>query len=202
MNYISIQNLNINYDELKVFENFNKEFKSGIHWIQGFNGCGKSTLLKSISGILKVPDGVVEIMGFDINSQAIKAKSELCYVADKPEVFPFMTGIQFLEMVAKIKGTKLTQDLYDWLDNINLTQFNNTEFSQMSFGTRRKFTLSACLIAQPQVILLDEPFNGLDTHTTMCLKEWLIQSKDTKCILIASHDTHILKEEYDSILNV
>lgn len=202
MNYISIQNLNINYDELKVFESFNREFKAGLHWIQGHNGCGKSTLLKGLSGILKVPDGVVKIMGFDINSQAIKAKSKLCYVADKPEVFPFMTGLQFLKMVAKIKGTKLTDELYQWLENINLTKFQNIEFSQMSFGTRRKFTLSACLIANPQVVLLDEPFNGLDTNTTKYLKQWFLQSRDKKCILIASHDTHILKEEYDSVLNV
>ena len=202
MNTISIKNLTVQYDKLKIFENFNKEFATGLHWIKGINGSGKSTLLKSLSGILAVPEGVVKILGHDISSQAIQAKSKLCYVADKPEVFPFMTGLQFLKMVAKIKGVDLTDDLFNWLEKINLSQYENTEFSKMSFGTRRKMTLSACLIANPKVLLLDEPFNGLDVNTAKSLRDWILKSKQSKCILIASHDSHLLQEEYDSILNV
>jgi ABC-2 type transport system ATP-binding protein len=105
-------------------------------------------------------------------------------------------------MIAKIKGVKLTEEIFKWLKKINLTDFLNLEFSKMSFGTRRKITLSACLIANPKVLLLDEPFNGLDVNTAKCLKNWIIESKQTKCILIASHDSNIVNEEYDSILNV
>ena len=110
-----------------------------------------------------------------------------------------MTGIGFLKMVANIKGIKLTQELYDWLDAINLNQFKDTEFSQMSFGTRRKFTLSTAFIGKPQVVLLDEPFNGLDKHTIKQFELWLHQAKKEKCLVVVSHDAHILKKLSDSV---
>lgn len=202
MNYISIKNLTVQYDSNTIFENFNKEFGVGLHWIKGFNGCGKSTLLKSLCGILPVQKNVVNLCGYDIKVQAKKAKTELCYVADKPDVFPFMTGMQYLKLIAKIKRVNLSDELFSWLDKINLSQFKETEFSKMSFGTRRKMTLSACLIGSPKVLLLDEPFNGLDANTAKSLKEWIVESKQTKCVLIASHDSLISEEEYDSILNI
>jgi len=202
MKHITIKNLTIRYDNLTVLEDFNANFGAGLHWIHGHNGCGKSSLLKSLCGVLRVGNKTVNILNFDINLKALKAKSQLCFVADKPEVYPFMTGIQFLQMVAKIKGVNLSKDLYQWLEDINLTQFQEVEFSHMSFGTRRKFTLSTCLIGEPSVVLLDEPFNGLDKQTCEHLKQWLLHAKKEKCILIASHDNRVLKHEYDSIVEL
>ncbi len=200
MKNIIIKNLTIAYDELIVLHDFNAEFGKGLHWIQGHNGSGKSSLLKSLCGINPVNHGMVSIMGYDIVKQAIKAKSEQCFVADKPEVYPFMTGIQFLKMIAKIKGVKLSSELYDWLDAINLSQFKDIEFSQMSFGTRRKFTLSTVFIGNPQVILLDEPFNGLDKHTIKQFELWLQKAKKEKCLLVVSHDAHLLENISDSVI--
>ena len=199
MKKITIKNLTIAYDELVVLKDFNAEFGNGIHWIQGYNGSGKSSLLKALCGINPVNCGMVSICGHDLVKQALKAKSELCFVADKPEVYPFMKGMQFLDMVAKIKGVNLSQELYDWLDAINLNQFKDTEFSQMSFGTRRKFTLSTAFIGNPQVVLLDEPFNGLDKHTIKQFELWLQQAKKEKCLVVVSHDAHILKKLSDSV---
>ncbi len=200
MNNIVIKNLTVAYGELIVLQDFNASFGTGIHWIQGHNGSGKSTLLKALCGINPVNLGMVTIMDYDLVKQDIKAKSELCFVADKPEVYPFMTGIQFLKMVAKIKGVKLTQELYTWLDAINLTQYKDTEFSQMSFGTRRKFTLSTVFIGNPQVILLDEPFNGLDKNTIEQFELWLQKIKNEKCLLVVSHDTHLLEGLKNTVL--
>lgn len=199
MKYLSINNLSIIYDDLVVLENFNAEFGTGIHWIQGYNGSGKSSLLKALCGINQINKETVKITGFDLVTSALKAKSQLCFVADKPEVYPFMTGIQFLKLIAKIKGTKLTQELYDWLDEINLTQYKDICFSEMSFGTRRKFSLSTVFIGNPQLVLLDEPFNGLDKQTIKQFSLWLTQARKTKCVLVVSHDTHILDSLNDSV---
>ncbi|MCF6289159.1 MAG: ABC transporter ATP-binding protein [Proteobacteria bacterium] len=199
MKQITIKNLTIQYDDLIVLENFNAEFDTGIHWIQGLNGSGKSSLLKSLCGIVSVSSDTINIMGFDLKKQAIKAKTQLCFVPDKPEVYPFMTGIGFLELVAKIKGVKLSTELFDFIDAINLTQFKDIEFSQMSFGTRRKFTLCGIFIGNPSVVLLDEPFSGLDKYTIKQFAQWLEYAKQQKCILIVSHDTHILQDLFDSV---
>lgn len=200
MNTISIKNLTINYDDLIVLKNFNADFSTGVHWVQGHNGSGKSSLLKSLCGINPIAPNCVNIMGHDLVKEHLKAKSLLCYVPDKPDVYPFMTGIQFLKMVAKIKSVKLSKDLYHWLDAINLTQFNHIEFSQMSFGTRRKFALSTVFIGNPQVILLDEPFNGLDKNTIKQFLSWIQQIKKQKTLLVVSHDTLLLKDLQDSVL--
>ena len=200
MNHVKITNLNIQYDDLKVLENFNASFEKGIHWIQGYNGSGKSSLLKSLCGIVPVNKDVVSIMDFDLKTNAIKAKSQLCFVPDKPEIYPFMTGMQFLKLLAKIKGVKLPEELFEFMESINLTKFQDVSFGEMSFGTRRKFTLCSVIIGNPQVVLLDEPFNGLDKHTTEQFRLWLIQARKTKCVLVVSHDTHILNSLSDSKL--
>lgn len=200
MKNIIINNLEIHYDDLIVLQSFNARFAIGINWIQGFNGSGKSSLLKSLCGIVPVNKGVVSLMGFDLRTQAQKAKAQLCFVPDKPEVYPFMTGLQFLKLLARIKGVKLTNELFEFMDAINLTQFNDVAFSDMSFGTRRKFTLCSVFVGSPQIVLLDEPFNGLDKHTTEQFRLWLVEARKTKCILVVSHDTHILDNLSDSTL--
>lgn len=202
MKNLIINNLTIAYDDLIVLKNFNAEFTTGIHWIQGHNGSGKSSLLKSICGINPSNPGMIKIMGYDLVKKAIKAKSELCFVADKPEVYPFMTGLQFLKMIAKIKGVQLSEDLFKFMESINLTQFYHTAFSQMSFGTRRKFTLCMVFIGNPQVILLDEPLNGLDKNTIKHFNDWLIKARKTKCLLIVSHDRHIFESLHDSQISI
>jgi ABC-type multidrug transport system ATPase subunit len=200
MKNITINNLTIRYDDLLVLKDFNAEFGVGLHWLQGFNGSGKSSLLKSLCGIVPIVNNVVNIMGFDLNSQGIEAKSKLCFVPDKPNVYPFMTGIQFLELIAKVKGVKLTLEIFEFMEAINLTKFKNVAFSEMSFGTRRKFTLCSVYIGNPKVVLLDEPFNGLDKTTTEQFRLWLLEARKDKCLLIVSHDTHILDNIHDSIM--
>ncbi len=128
----------------------------------------------------------------------MKARSQLCFVADKPDVYPFMTGLQ----LAKIKRVNLPSELFAFMDAINLTQFKDIAFSKMSFGTRRKFTLCSVFIDNPQVVLLDEPFNGLDKVTTEQFRLWLHKAKKEKCVLIVSHDTRILDGLHDSILRL
>ncbi len=202
MNLLSINELTVQYDNHVVLNNFTAEFGPGLHWIQGHNGSGKSTLLKALCGINPVPAGVVKVMNHDLTVDAQAAKSKLCLVPDKPEVYPFMTGEQYLYFIAKIKGAKITNELDDWLDATKLSQFRNLEFSQMSFGTKRKFTLSSVFIGDPKVILLDEPFNGLDKNSATALYQWLITAKLKKCILIVNHEEHFIEDIVDSITDL
>lgn len=202
MTFININNLHIQYDNHVVLQKFSKEFGKGVHWIKGHNGSGKSSLLKSICGINPISESMVNIMGEDLAMHPLSAKSSICYVQDKPEVYPFMSGIQFLKFIAKIKKAELTDDLYKWLESINLNTFMDTPFSKMSFGTRRKFTLSSIFIGNPAIVLLDEPFNGLDNNSVQNFSQWLQQAKSEKCILAVSHEPHVIEDIYDSITDL
>jgi len=199
MNYLLINNLTVQYDNMLVLDNFTAELGAGLHWVQGHNGSGKSTLLKALCGIIPIPVGTVKIMSHDLVVEAHAAKEKLCLVPDKPEIYPFMTGIQYLSFIAKIKKTALSDELHRWLDTIKLSSFNDLEFSQMSFGTRRKFTLSSVFIGNPDVILLDEPFNGLDKNSACAFYQWLTAAKKNKCILIVNHEAHYIEDIVDTI---
>jgi len=202
MNHLSINNLTVQYDKHVVLNNFNAEFGPGLHWIKGHNGSGKSTLLKALCGINPVPTGVVKIMNHDLTTDGQTAKSKLCMVPDKPEVYPFMTGMQYLSFIAKIKNTQVTEELKTWLEIINLSQFKDLEFSQMSFGTRRKFTISSVFIGNPDVILLDEPFNGLDKNSATAFYQWLTVAKLERCVLIVNHEEQFIKDIVDNSIDL
>lgn len=202
MNYLDIKNLTIRFDKTTVFDNFSHTFNAGLHWVKGYNGSGKSTLLKALCGIIPVPENTVMLRDCDMTKHALKAKAKLCYVADKPEVYPFMTGDQFLDLIAEIKGVRRSKQLDDWLHEVHLDSFRDKSFAEMSFGTRRKFTLATCLIGNPDVILLDEPFNGLDDNTCEKLRQWLFDVRKDKCILIASHNRLIDETEYSDIIEL
>ena len=202
MIHLSINNLTIQYDNHVVLNNFNAEFGPGLHWIKGHNGSGKSTLLKALCGINPVPPGTVKIMQHDLTTDAQNAKSKLCLVPDKPEIYPFMTGQQYLAFIAKIKGAQITKELEQWLETTKLSQFKDLEFSQMSFGTRRKFTISNVFIGNPAVILLDEPFNGLDKKSATVFQQWLADNKRKKCILVVNHEEHFIKNLADNSIDL
>lgn len=202
MTHISIKNLNITYQNFIVLQEFSANFAQGIHWVQGINGSGKSSLLKCLCGIVPVNQGMVNVAGYDLVADANSAKAMLCYVPDKPEVYPFMTGLQFLKLIAQIKKVPLQQDIFDFMDAIKLTPFNDTPFAEMSFGTRRKFSLCSVFIGNPGVILLDEPFNGLDKNTNEHLTNWLKHAKKDKCIVLVSHDSHIVEDICDTSIQL
>lgn len=203
MNHLSIKNLTVAFDQKMVLDNFNADFSTGLHWVRGHNGSGKSTLLKATCGMIETPADQIYIMGHDLVREPMAAKAQICMVPDKPEVYPFMSGRQYLAFMTKIKRQPShNQALMTWLEKIKLTPFLDIPFAEMSFGTRRKFALSGVLIGNPQVILLDEPFNGLDQETAAAFHQWLIIAKENKCILIVNHEAHFVANIADSTLDI
>ncbi|WP_395375009.1 ATP-binding cassette domain-containing protein [Marinicella sp. W31] len=184
---LKINGLSVAYETQLVINNLSYEAGAGIHGIIGPNGCGKSTFLKTIAGILPTQQGQIVLKGIDLAIHTRAFKQCLCYVPDKPAVYPFMTGRQYLQMIASVKKASMDTSLMEWIKNIRLMEYLDKPFSAMSFGTRRKFMLSAVLIASPTLLLLDEPFNGLDSHTKSAFSTYLQGVQNKACILIASH---------------
>lgn len=201
MSALEVSKLNISFDKMTVIDDFNATFYNGIYQIKGENGSGKSSLLKTFCGIYPIQSGEIYLHNINLQREPEKAKRLLYFVPDKPEVYTFITGIEFLKMLAQIKKSSLNNDLYMWLKNINLEPHLASTFSSMSLGTQRKFLISGMFIASPKVILLDEPFNGLDSDTTEKLKKKLLNLSKNCCIIITNH-LNVFDEPDCSIIEI
>ena len=201
-NVLEVENLSVAYQSERVLEDLSYQAGNGIHAIIGPNGCGKSTLLKSVAGMVPYQTGRISIQGWELDIQPLKAKQLLYYMPDKPNVYPFMTGRQFLQMIASIKRAEISNLLMEWIESIRLTAYLDTPFGDMSFGTRRKFMLSGSLISSPALLLLDEPFNGLDKDTKSRVLEYFNQVKEATCIVLVSHELQEIDVLLDSKLSL
>jgi len=184
---LKIKDLTVAYETQTVLSDISYAASAGIHAVVGPNGCGKSTFLKAIAAVVPYQTGHIALCDINLAEKPRLYKQQLCYVPDKPVVYPFMTGRQYLQMIASVKAVAIHTDLWNWIDDINLTPYLDTPFSGMSFGTRRKFMLSAVLIGEPALLLLDEPFNGLDSHTKAQLSAYFKRISNQVCIVMASH---------------
>ncbi len=139
----------------------------------GHNGAGKTTTLKAICGILPFTDGTIQICGHSIQKEPLVCKSLLSYVPDNPDLYEFLTGIQYLNFAADIYGVS-TKDRTDRIrqygELLGMTDDLTKLIRECSHGMRQKIALIAALLHKPRLILMDEPFVGLDPLATHQLK--------------------------------
>ncbi|PCJ22168.1 MAG: ABC transporter ATP-binding protein [SAR86 cluster bacterium] len=184
---VQINNVTISYGYKVIFENLNVNFETGCHALIGPNGSGKSTILKALAGINSVQKGSISIFGHSLSDEPVTVKRSLSYMPDTPIVYPFMRGRELLEVVAQAKKVAPGTFVNELLESLQIDVFSETAFSEMSFGTQRKFTLVAALIGDPELILMDEPINGLDKNCKEFFVDYINQHKDSKVFLFASH---------------
>ncbi len=139
----------------------------------GHNGAGKTTTLKACCGILKFDSGNIRIDGKDIVQDPIACKQQLAYVPDNPDLYEFLTGIQYLNFVADVYGVSVADRIpriahYGAL--LGMTDDLSLPISQCSHGMKQKIALIGALIHEPKLIMLDEPFVGLDPIASHQLK--------------------------------
>lgn len=139
----------------------------------GHNGAGKTTTLKAICGILPFTDGTIQVCGHSIREEPLVCKSLLSYVPDNPDLYEFLTGMQYLNFAADIYGVS-TKDRTDRIrqygELLGMTDDLTKLIRECSHGMRQKIALIAALLHKPRLILMDEPFVGLDPLATHQLK--------------------------------
>lgn len=139
----------------------------------GHNGAGKTTTLKAICGILPFTDGTIQVCGHSIREEPLVCKSLLSYVPDNPDLYEFLTGMQYLNFAADIYGVS-TKDRTDRIrqygELLGMTDDLTKLIRECSHGMRQKIALIAALLHRPRLILMDEPFVGLDPLATHQLK--------------------------------
>ena len=193
---LEIKNVSKTYNnKTKANDNISLVIETGdIYGFIGHNGAGKTTLLKAISGIINFDEGDILINQKSIKNEPMEAKKQIAYIPDNPDIYESLTGIQYLDFIADVflvdlNERKILIDKY--AEMFEMTDVLNNPLSSYSHGMKQKVVIMGALIHNPKIILLDEPFVGLDPKASYLLKE-VFKELCTKGALIF-FSTHVLE---------
>ena len=203
---IRIKNVTKIYNNnVKAVDNLNLTVNDGeIVGFIGPNGAGKTTALKMLTGILEPTTGEIYINKYNIEEEPLKAKQEIGYISDNPDMFLRLKGIEFLNLIADIYkvDTKTRQKrIKDLAKTFELENALNDQMQNYSHGMRQKMMVMAALIHNPSVWILDEPLIGLDPKSAFALKKMMRQHADAKnSVLFSTHVLEVAEKLCDKII--
>ena len=162
-----------------------------IYAFIGHNGAGKTTVIKSIVGILPFEKGEIKINGIDVNQNPEESKKVIAYIPDEPEIYDSLTGLQFLNFVADafdVSEVDRKERIEHYAEVFEMTEHLNNLVSSYSHGMKQKTIIMSALIHEPKVIIMDEPFVGLDPKASIILKQLMGEFvKNGGCIFYSTH---------------
>ena len=181
------------FKNFNAVENLNLAIREGeIYGFLGANGAGKTTTMKMLVGLLEPSSGQAWIAGHNVWIEPLAAKAAFGYVADRAILYERLTGKEFLDFLAQLRGIPLKQAnerIEHFLDILELADHAHRPCGAYSFGMKRKLALAGALLHQPPVLILDEPLNGLDPRSARRLKDLFIERvRDGTTILLSTHD--------------
>ena len=171
---LKIDHFTKTYGEKKAVDDLSLHIRRGeIYGFIGHNGAGKTTTLKSVAGIMQFDSGEILIDGTSIQRDPIGCKKKMAYIPDNPDLYEFMTGMQYLNFVGDIfaiPAAQRKQRIQELADTFELTGDLNQPISAYSHGMKQKLAIISAWIHEPKLILMDEPFVGLDPKASHILK--------------------------------
>lgn len=174
---LKIEHLTKKYGDKVAVDDLSLEIKSGeICAFIGHNGAGKTTTLKACIGILHPDSGDVIINGLSIKKDPRGCKSMCAYIPDQPDVYPFLTGIKYLNFIADVYGVaeeERNTKIHSLADKFELTDSLASPISSYSHGMKQKLVIISAFLHSPKLILMDEPFVGLDPKAAYILKDMM-----------------------------
>ena len=192
---LTIQHLAKRYGEKKAVDDLSLHIAPGeIYGFIGHNGAGKTTTLKSVVGILQFDEGEITIDGHSVKADPLTCKRELAYIPDNPDLYDFMTGIKYLNFVADIFGVGAAERqarIRRYADAFELTDDLAQPIAAYSHGMKQKLAIIAAWLHQPRLIIMDEPFVGLDPKASHLLKGMMREVCDNGGAIFFS--THVLE---------
>lgn len=192
---LRIQHLTKTYGEKKAVDDLSLHIEKGeIYGFIGHNGAGKTTTLKSITGIIRFDEGDIYIDGMSIKDDPVAYKKNIAYIPDNPDLYEFMTGIQYLNFVAdifEVPANVREERITKYADVFDLTKDLGQSISNYSHGMKQKLAIISAWIHEPKLILMDEPFVGLDPLASHQLKEMMREVCDNGGAIFFS--THVLE---------
>lgn len=196
---IEIKNLSKSFKNNTIIKDINMVLEGGkIYGLVGRNGSGKSVFLKIISGLYNPTSGEVIYNGIDIFKEKIIPPSTRALI-EKPTFLPELTGMENLRLLASIQHKIGDKEIIDSLKKVNMYNDKDKKYSKYSLGTKQKLGIAQVLMENPDVIILDEPFNGIELATVKTLRNLLLEEKNKgKLIIIATH----IKEDIEELVDV
>ena len=171
---LKIENLTKTYGEKKAVDDLNLHIKHGeIYGFIGHNGAGKTTTLKAVTGILQFDSGEILIDGRSVRTDPLACKREIAYIPDNPDLYDYMTGIKYLNFIADIFAVSAAdrqERIRKYADLFELTEDLAEPIASYSHGMKQKLAIIAAWLHQPKLIIMDEPFVGLDPKASHLLK--------------------------------
>lgn len=192
---LKIEKLSKSYGEKKAVDDLSLNIESGhIYGFIGHNGAGKTTTLKSIAGIMEFDQGNIYIDGKSIKDDPIACKKIMAYIPDNPDLYEYLTGIKYLNFIADVYG--VDQDdrssrIKKYAEMFELTDSLGEPISAYSHGMKQKLAVISALIHEPKLIIMDEPFVGLDPKASHLLKGLMRDLCDRGGAIFFS--THVLE---------
>ena len=192
---LKIEHLTKKYGDFKAVDDLSLHIAPGeIYGFIGHNGAGKTTTLKSVVGILQFDNGEIYIDGTSITADPLKCKKEIAYIPDNPDIYEFMTGIKYLNFVANIFGVSAAdrqEKIRKYAEIFELSSDLAQPISTYSHGMKQKLAIISAWIHSPKLIIMDEPFVGLDPKAAHLLKGMMREICDNGGAIFFS--THVLE---------
>ena len=192
---LKIENLTKTYGHKKAVDDLSLHIESGsIYGFIGHNGAGKTTTLKAIVGIMNFDSGDIYIDGKKKKKDALACKKIMAYIPDNPDLYEYLTGIKYLNFICDVYGVdqeKRTERIKKYSDMFELSDSLGEVISAYSHGMKQKLAIIAALVHEPKLIIMDEPFVGLDPKATHLLKQLMRQMCDQGAAIFFS--THVLE---------
>ena len=192
---LKIEHLTKTYGEKKAVDDLSLHIAPGeIYGFIGHNGAGKTTTLKSIAGILRFDEGEITIDGTSVKNDPLACKKKLAYIPDNPDLYEFMTGIKYLNFISDIFGVSADDRqarTRKYADLFELTNDLAQPIASYSHGMKQKLAIISAWVHEPRLIIMDEPFVGLDPKASHLLKGMMRELCDRGGAIFFS--THVLE---------
>jgi ABC-type multidrug transport system ATPase subunit len=185
-----------------VLDHVGLEIVPGLSLLLGPNGCGKSSLLKLMAGVEHPDAGHIRVAGHDLWREEVAARRLLAYVPEHPDLSPYATVREILELVCGLRGRPLREsgDALEW---VGLHGLGGRTVRELSKGQRRRAALAAARIATPPCLLLDEPLEGMDRGFRRSVVQWVVaQLEAGATVVIVSHDFDDFADHADAAFTV
>lgn len=192
---LQIEHLTKTYGEKKAVDDLSLHILPGeIYGFIGHNGAGKTTTLKSVAGILRFDAGEIRIAGTSIRTDPLACKRKIAYIPDNPDLYDYMTGIQYLNFIANIFGVSAADRqvrIRELAERFELTNDLAQPIAAYSHGMKQKLAIISAWLHAPQLVVMDEPFVGLDPKAAHLLKGMMRELCDRGGAIFFS--THVLE---------
>ena len=201
---LNIQHLTKTYGDKKAVDDLSLHIAPGeIYGFIGHNGAGKTTTIKACCGSLQCDSGEILIDGLSIRQKPLQCKAKIAYIPDNPDLYEFMTGIRYLNFIADIFGVSAAdrrERIRRYADLFELTPSLAQPVSAYSHGMKQKLAIISAWLHSPQLIIMDEPFVGLDPKASHLLKEMMREvCRQGGAIFFSTHVLEVAEKLCDKV---